>query len=217
MSGSLRKTLVVPSRMALRANRRTAIAACFLTCLPTISNADVFLSIDPDGTAHYATQQLAPSYKLLIRDSPAQAGPLPQSRVKSVEPSLLIDRIAQRYNLPRHLVLAIVAVESNFSAHAVSAKGARGMMQLTPQTAAQYDVTPQELMNAEINIDTGARHLTSLLARYRGNEVLALAAYNAGVGAVRRHGQRVPPYAETLIYVPSVLARAAQLRADERR
>lgn len=77
-------------------------------------------------------------------------------------------------------------------------------MQLMPATARQYGLIDR--FDAERNIDAGARHLKALLLRHGGNEALALAAYNAGEGAVARHGLRVPPFRETMLYVPRVLA-----------
>ncbi|WP_296765488.1 lytic transglycosylase domain-containing protein [Sediminimonas sp.] len=108
------------------------------------------------------------------------------------------------------LVLAVAAVESGGRTDAVSAKGARGLMQLMPDTARRFGVA--DALDAEENLRGGVEYLDSLLADFDGDPVLALAAYNAGGGAVRRHGG-VPPFAETRDYVPRVLAAYGVARA----
>jgi hypothetical protein len=111
---------------------------------------------------------------------------------------------AQRHGLDPDLVLAVVAVESGFQAKAVSPKGAQGLMQLMPATASSLGVA--DAFDPEQNLDGGVRHLGSLLTLYDGDLTRALAAYNAGQGAVARHNG-VPPYAETRAYVKKVLSR----------
>jgi soluble lytic murein transglycosylase-like protein len=104
-------------------------------------------------------------------------------------------------------VRAVAGVESSFRADAVSPKGAQGLMQLMPDTARALGV--QDPFDAEENLDGGTRHLKALIERYDGNLTKALAAYNAGEGAVARHGG-VPPYRETRDYVSKVLRRYKQ-------
>jgi hypothetical protein len=111
---------------------------------------------------------------------------------------------ARRHGLDPALVLAVVAVESGFRPEAVSPKGAEGLMQLMPATADSLGV--RDALDPEQNLDAGVRHLGSLLTLYGGDLALALAAYNAGEGAVARHGG-IPPYKETRAYVKRVLAR----------
>ena len=83
-------------------------------------------------------------------------------------------------------------------------------MQLMPATARQYGIRDAAALDdPQQNIDAGVRHLKSLLDRYNGNLALALSAYNAGAGAVARHGDRIPPFRETMLYVPAVLAKVA--------
>jgi len=101
------------------------------------------------------------------------------------------------------LVLAVIAVESGGRADAVSGAGAQGLMQLIPATAERFGVT--DALNAGDNIKGGTAYLDWLLKEFDGDPILALAAYNAGENAVRKHGG-VPPFAETRAYVPKVLA-----------
>jgi soluble lytic murein transglycosylase-like protein len=112
--------------------------------------------------------------------------------------------VARRHGLDPELVMAVVSVESDFKPEAVSPKGAQGLMQLMPKTAESLGVA--DAFDPEQNLDGGVRHLGELLALYDGDVERALAAYNAGEGAVHRH-HGVPPYRETRAYVRKVLER----------
>jgi soluble lytic murein transglycosylase-like protein len=112
--------------------------------------------------------------------------------------------VARRHGLDPDLVIAVVSVESGFRPQAVSPKGAQGLMQLMPRTAESLGVV--DAFDPEENLDGGVRHLVQLLTQYDGDVERALAAYNAGEGAVRRH-HGVPPYRETRAYVKKVLER----------
>ncbi len=114
----------------------------------------------------------------------------------------LIERYAQLNDVRTDLVRAVVQVESGFNQWAKSPKGAMGLMQLMPATMREFGV--HDAYNAEQNLRGGVAYLKQLLDRYSNNEVLALAAYNAGPGAVDRHGQAVPPYKETQDYVQKI-------------
>jgi Transglycosylase SLT domain len=141
---------------------------------------------------------------------------LPPELVRGFVPDEIVDEIAaaegdvrvlarataERYGLDPDLVLAVVAVESNFEPGAVSKKGAQGLMQLMPGTAGDLGV--KDALDPATNLDGGARYLQALLRLYRGDLRKALAAYNAGPGAVARHGG-VPPYRETQEYVRRVM------------
>jgi soluble lytic murein transglycosylase-like protein len=111
---------------------------------------------------------------------------------------------ARRHNLDPDLVLSLVQVESGFKARAVSPKGAQGLTQLMPGTA--RDLGVKDVFDPAQNLDGGARYLRDMLKRYGGDLALALAAYNAGPGAVDRHNG-IPPYRETRQYVRRVLER----------
>jgi soluble lytic murein transglycosylase-like protein len=116
----------------------------------------------------------------------------------------LAEAAARRHGLDPGLVAAVVAVESAFRPAAVSPKGAQGLMQLMPGTSRALGV--RDPLDPTQNLDGGARHLGELLGLYEGDLTRALAAYNAGPGAVARHGG-VPPYRETRDYVRRVLAK----------
>jgi soluble lytic murein transglycosylase-like protein len=114
----------------------------------------------------------------------------------------LIQQYARQNSVRTDLVRAVVQVESGYNVWAQSPKGALGLMQLMPTTIRQFGV--RNPFNPLENIRAGVAYLRQLLDRYADNEVLALAAYNAGPGAVDRHGQAVPPYKETRDYVSKV-------------
>lgn len=119
-------------------------------------------------------------------------------------------RISKQENLSPTLLLAVISVESSGRSDAVSPKGAQGLMQLMPATARRFGVS--DSLDPVQNIAGGARYLSFLLDMFDQDALLALAAYNAGEGAVTRHGG-VPPYAETRDYVARTLAGFALLRA----
>jgi Transglycosylase SLT domain len=126
---------------------------------------------------------------------------------------------ARRHSIDYELLQALIATESGFDARAVSPKGALGLMQLMPATAQRYGVQAdkrgsleKKLFDPHINIATGSRYLRDLIEMFPGDLELALAAYNAGEGAVQRAGNRIPNYRETQNYVKTVLQLYAYLK-----
>lgn len=126
------------------------------------------------------------------------------SRPTIAEIMAQIDEVATRHRVPPRLVAAVIAVESEFNPRAVSRRGAQGLMQLMPATAAHLDV--QDSFDPRENIEGGVRHLRVLMDRYRNDLPVVLAAYNAGDTAVLNY-RGVPPYRETRQYVIRVLRR----------
>ncbi len=114
-----------------------------------------------------------------------------------------IQSAARTYEVEPALIHAVISAESAYNPLARSGKGARGLMQLIPETGARYGAT--NLLDPKQNIDAGTRYLKSLIVMFGNDLKLALAAYNAGEGAVLKYGT-IPPYAETRSYVPRVLA-----------
>jgi len=133
-----------------------------------------------------------------------EPGPAPAPAPPVVDPKDLLRQAALRHGLPPELLLSIAAVESGYRQEAQSPKGAIGLMQLMPETARELKADPADPGQ---NADAGARYLRRLLLKYLSDPYQvrkALAAYNAGPGAVDRYGG-IPPYAETLRYVQRVL------------
>lgn len=121
-------------------------------------------------------------------------------------PQELADAAADKYGLPRNLVRLVMEAESGNQTNAISPKGAIGLMQLMPETAHALGVDPNDPVQ---NVDAGARYLRDLLQKYDGGLWHALAAYNAGPGAVDKYNG-VPPYSETIQYVKRIDQRFTQ-------
>src|SRR5512139_3925074 len=115
----------------------------------------------------------------------------------------IVDDAARRYGLDSNLLHAVISVESRYDPKIVSRTGAVGLMQLMPATAKRYGVA--DSFDAVQNVHGGAQYLRDLLLMFNNDMSLALAAYNAGEYAVIKHGNRIPPFRETKIYVPKVL------------
>jgi soluble lytic murein transglycosylase-like protein len=137
----------------------------------------------------------------LAEQDPNYARAAGNRSVSAAEIDRYINDAAARHHVDPNLVRALVKVESNFNPHAVSGKGAMGLMQLMPSTARMYDV--RNPFDAAQNVEAGVRHLKGLLQNFRGDVSLSLAAYNAGQGAVERNGG-IPPYTETRNYVKRI-------------
>jgi soluble lytic murein transglycosylase-like protein len=144
----------------------------------------------------------------ILKQSPS--GDLPKtmpSAANTAQPAQpitqLVESVSQQFGVDKHLVTALIQQESGFNPKAVSKVGAQGLMQLMPQTAKSLGVN--DPFNPAENLTGGVKYLKRLMNRYRGNIPLALAAYNAGEGAVSQHGG-IPPYKETQHYVRTILA-----------
>jgi hypothetical protein len=172
------------------------------------------------GPAYLAARIVEPPDAIvaLVGDTSENAGESTDEKPRPTRAEIdtHIEEVAARYGVSPRLVAAIVAAESEFNPRAVSPKGAQGLMQLMPETAASLDV--QDSFDARENIDGGVRHLRALLDRFRGNVPLAVAAYNAGEQAVITY-RGIPPYPETRRYVIRVLRRvdreAARVIAEQ--
>jgi soluble lytic murein transglycosylase-like protein len=163
----------------------------------------------PGGTVQVAAAEVAAiepedTFTPIPRPAPSAQSPFAE----------LIRAAAEKHGLEEALLTAVIAAESNFDPRAVSRKGARGLMQLMPETAADYGVA--DSFDPAQNIDGGACYLKDLLARYDGDLRLALAAYNAGPERVER-ARGVPPIAETQAYVKRVSERVEKKRPARKR
>jgi hypothetical protein len=156
--------------------------------------------------AYLVSQAKPPQDREIERQAPAEDDAIeePRSEFLAVAIEAHIREVAVRYRIPPILVAAIVEAESEFNPRAVSRRGARGLMQLMPATAASVHV--EDTFNPYENIEGGVRHLRRLMDRFNGDLSLVLAAYNAGEQAVLLYGG-VPPYPETRRYVARILRR----------
>jgi soluble lytic murein transglycosylase-like protein len=194
-------------------NRVACAIACVMAAAlfaPNSAYANIYAFKDEYGVTHFSNlPHLDKRYKLVYRiPTSAQMRPNAWSangpRVVDIEKLVPIIANAARTNgLDAKLVHAVIRAESGYNENAVSSKGAVGLMQLIPATAQRYGVVNS--YDATENISGGARYLRDLLKLFNGNVELALAGYNAGENAVIRAGNRIPPYPETMAYVPKVL------------
>ena len=169
--------------------------------IPAGSLADIYKFVDEDGVTNLTNMPTESNrnYVLLVREKRV----IIQVVGDMAKYDDLIKKAADKYRVDYALIKAVIKAESNFNHRAVSAVGAQGLMQLMPKTAASLQV--EDSFHPENNIDGGVRYLRYLLTLFNGNLSLALAAYNAGEGAVARYNNRIPPYKETQNYVQRVL------------
>lgn len=205
-----------------------------LSFLQQSALADVWGHIDEKGVAHFSTERRDPRDEIFFRsgqnfDTTSLSGSATPREVAvptaprqllayfDVSPSYKrvkhhLREASRNNNIDYELLQALIATESGFDAQVVSPKGAVGLMQIMPATAQRYGVAADKKASIEnkladpgINIATGARYLRDLINMFPGQMELALAAYNAGEGAVQRAGNRIPNYKETQNYVKTVM------------
>jgi soluble lytic murein transglycosylase-like protein len=216
-------------------NARRALAALALVAAatgPASAHAEVWGYVDGEGVAHFAAEKLDERYELFVRGGESfdtAAGVTPRAvavPTRSTSKLLAFFEISPGYRRVRHhlreaaleqgidfeLLQALVATESGFDPQAVSPKGAVGLMQVLPTTAERYGVVgdrhapvARKLTDPRTNVRAGTRYLRYLIGLFPGQLELALAAYNAGEGAVQRAGNRIPNYRETQNYVKTVM------------
>ena len=175
--------------------------------------ADIYSYTDGRGIAHFSNVPDNKRYRVVVaaqRNDPSAAmtpgqvqRKMADQRAERVRYSPLVDTAARTYRVDAALLHAVIAAESGYNATAVSNKGAVGLMQLMPATARRFGVSNS--FDPEQNIRGGTRYLSYLLQLFGNNLELAVAAYNAGEEAVIQHGYSIPPYRETLGYVPKVM------------
>jgi len=162
------------------------------------ANAQIYTCTDKNGVIHFTN---VPTDKRFSLHRPygmkLKADPYKHRRYDAI-----INWAARKYGLDSALIKAIIRVESNFDPRAVSRKGARGLMQLMPETVRRLAVNNP--FDPSENIDAGVRFFRHLMSQLNGDMVLALAAYNSGLSAVRKYNS-VPPFAETARFVKKVL------------
>ena len=185
--------------------------ALFITALLVASsvaaNAKIYTYVDAQGLRHYTDVPDNNRYRLLVlspQDRTASGDRYDmQLLAKATQYDSIIEHAAGAAAVEANLLRAVIVVESGFNSHAVSKRGAVGLMQLMPATASRFGVSNP--YDARENVHAGARYLKFLIDRFGHDVRLALAAYNAGEDAVDRNGGQIPPFTETMAYVPRVL------------
>jgi len=159
-------------------------------------SADVYRYVDENGVWHFTNIKNDSRYKIYMRT-------VKETPTEYIEKyGNVIRQASKRFGIEPTLIMAVIKAESDFDHKAVSRKGAQGLMQLMPKTAAQMDV--DNPFNPEENIFGGTQYLSVLLKRFNNNKRLALAAYNAGPEKVESY-KGIPPYKETRVFVKRVL------------
>lgn len=188
-----------------------------LLVLAPSAKADIYTYTDANGIVHFSNSPDNKNYKIVVamqRDENRSEPPRSQAQVNQAGKNRfapLVEEAARTYQVDAALLHAVISAESGYNPAAVSNKGAVGLMQLMPETARRYGV--ENSLDPAQNIRGGTKHLSYLLQLFDNNLELAVAAYNAGENAVIRYGYNVPPYRETLGYVPNVLKLQKKFRS----
>jgi soluble lytic murein transglycosylase-like protein len=185
------------------------LVAFAATIAPAAGRADIYQTVGPDGVVSFSNTK-AKGAKLYHKDKPQVFLPADTSPERYTRYDTWIREAAALYQIPEALIRAVIRVESDFDPRAVSPANARGLMQMIPETAERMLVT--DVFDPRQNIFGGVRYLRVLANTFNGDLALTVAAYNAGEGAVMRHGG-IPPYAETQDYVVKVIGFYRQYRA----
>lgn len=194
----------------------TPLMAGVIVLLASTASADIYTYTDEDGVTHFTSKpQPGSSLYLKAPKRRPQAGVIPvmpsdTSLDRFTRYDTAIYQAATLYQIPVELVRAVIKVESDYDPRAVSPAGARGLMQMIPATAERMQV--RDIFDPRENIFGGVRYLRVLANMFNGDLQLTIAGYNAGEGAVVRHGG-IPPYEETQQYVTKVLAYYHRYRA----
>jgi soluble lytic murein transglycosylase-like protein len=192
---------------------------CASLCLggifPCLADEGVFAFVDRQGEVHLSNIPDDNRYQML--DAPSVAANAATNAASPRESSAqrpfgtVVARAAARFGVEPALLHAVISVESGYNPRAVSKRGAAGLMQLMPATAKRYGVV--NVFDPAENVRAGAQYLGDLLKLFDNDLKLALAAYNAGEGAVLKYGKSVPPYRETAAYIPKVFDFYEKLRS----
>ena len=183
-------------------NRTLLLATLFAALAPRAADAQIYSRVDANGTLVLSDRKIdSPTKVYAVDGAPAIRTTKPMSEAAARYDAFVMTHAAT-HRLRPELVRAVIQVESGFNPRATSPKGAMGLMQLMPETARILGV--RDAYDPNDNIRGGTKYLRQLLDKYDGNQELALAAYNAGPGAVDKYGAKVPPYRETKDYVRKV-------------
>lgn len=182
------------------------LAVLTAASISTSVQAGIYTFSDAQGIVHFTNKPSDPRYAKMTRvgflAESMRYNPAEQ-RINVTRYLPLVEQAAREHQIDRALLSAVITVESGFDPNAVSSKGAVGLMQLMPATARRYGIT--NLYDPAQNIQGGAKYLRYLMRKFNNDLSLTLAAYNAGEETVQRYGNRLPPYQETLLYVPKVM------------
>ena len=187
--------------------RLAFLITTLLTASSVAANPKIYTYLDAQGQRHYTDVPDNNRYRLLVlspQDRTASGDRYDQQLLaKATRYDAIIEHAAVSSAVEPNLLRAVIVVESGFNSRAVSKRGAVGLMQLMPETASRFGVSNR--YDARQNVHAGARYLKFLIDHFGNNIRLALAAYNAGEDAVERNGGQIPPFTETMAYVPRVL------------